>query len=295
MKLVVWMVLTAWMLSNVAWADSNKPLVLSSIMPLQLIVQNVGGDAVTAELLAPATVSPHDFQLRPSDVQRVRSADLVFWVGPMLETYLQKLLRKQDNATAFYPDLKNNEDPHVWMDADEVQSIARRVARLLSDRIPSRGAYFHANAARFSSEFRQYDKELQADIDRSERRPYLLLHDGFSRFERHYGLPAGEMVMSGSDRLPGARHIVELRARLQAGEFSCVFREPQYAPAMLNALVADLDIPVIEIDPLGANISPSMGSGMGLAIDSAGKKEGADGFLGLYRQLGQAFLACFDR
>jgi zinc transport system substrate-binding protein len=289
------MVLTAWMPSNVAWADSNKPLVLSSVMPLQLIVQNVGGSAVTAELLAPASVSPHDFQLRPSDVQRVLSADLVFWVGPMLETYLHKLLRKQSNATAFYPDLKTNEDPHVWMDADEVQSIARRVARLLSDRLPSRGAYFHANAARFSSEFRQYDKELQAEIDRSERRPYLLLHDGFSRFERHYGLPAGEMVMSGSDRLPGARHIVELRARLLAGEFACVFREPQYASAMLNALVAGLDIPVIEIDPLGANMSLNMDSDSGFISNGVGGKEGADGFFGLYRQLGQAFLTCFDR
>lgn len=295
MKLLVWMVLTAWMPSNVAWADSNKPLVLSSVMPLQLIVQNVGGSAVTAELLAPASVSPHDFQLRPSDVQRVLSADLVFWVGPMLETYLHKLLRKQSNATAFYPDLKTNEDPHVWMDADEVQSIARRVARLLSDRLPSRGAYFHANAARFSSEFRQYDKELQAEIDRSERRPYLLLHDGFSRFERHYGLPAGEMVMSGSDRLPGARHIVELRARLLAGEFACVFREPQYASAMLNALVAGLDIPVIEIDPLGANMSLNMDSDSGFISNGVGGKEGADGFFGLYRQLGQAFLTCFDR
>jgi zinc transport system substrate-binding protein len=264
-------------------------------MPLQLIVQNVGGSAVTAELLAPASVSPHDFQLRPSDVQRVLSADLVFWVGPMLETYLHKLLRKQSNATAFYPDLKTNEDPHVWMDADEVQSIARRVARLLSDRLPSRGAYFHANAARFSSEFRQYDKELQAEIDRSERRPYLLLHDGFSRFERHYGLPAGEMVMSGSDRLPGARHIVELRARLLAGEFACVFREPQYASAMLNALVAGLDIPVIEIDPLGANMSLNMDSDSGFISNGVGGKEGADGFFGLYRQLGQAFLTCFDR
>ncbi|WP_269618951.1 metal ABC transporter solute-binding protein, Zn/Mn family [Zhongshania sp. BJYM1] len=287
MRVLLWSVLAAWMLSNIAWADSNKPVVLSSIMPLQMIVHDIGGDAITAELLAPATVSPHDFQLRPSDAQRVQDADLVLWVGPMLETYLQKLLRKQDNAVALYPDLKNNEDPHVWMDADEVQIIARRIARLLSDRLPARGAYFHANAARFSTEFRQYDKQLQQEISRHERRPYLLLHDGFSRFERHYGLPAGEMVMSGGDRLPGARHIVGLRARLQAGEFACVFREPQYAPAMLNALVSGLEIPVIEIDPLGARVGVSGDNGKGENV-------GADGFLNLYRQLGQAFLACFD-
>ena len=104
LRVLLWSVLAAWMLSNIAWADSNKPVVLSSIMPLQMIVHDIGGDAITAELLAPATVSPHDFQLRPSDAQRVQDADLVLWVGPMLETYLQKLLRKQDNAVALYPD-----------------------------------------------------------------------------------------------------------------------------------------------------------------------------------------------
>ncbi|CAA0104868.1 High-affinity zinc uptake system protein ZnuA [Zhongshania aliphaticivorans] len=271
------------MLGNSAWADSDKPIVLSSIMPLHLIVSDIGGEAISAELLAPATISPHDFQLRPSDAKRVHSADVVLWVGPMLETYLAKLLRKQEHAVVLYPALGSDQDPHVWMDADEVQSIARRVARILSDRIPSRGAYFHANAARFSTEFRQYDKELKEEIARHKHQAYLLLHDGFSRFEQHYGLPAGEMVVSGSDRLPGARHIVQLRERLQSGEFACVFREPQYAPAMLNALVAGIDIPVIEIDPLGAS----------RAVPSA--NAGADGFLGLYRQLGQAFLACFDQ
>ena len=263
-----------WMFGNMAWA-ADKPVILSSIMPLQLLVHDIAGDAVTADVLAPANVSPHDFQLRPSDIQRLRSADLVLWVGPAMESYLEKAVAEQSNAVALFPALSLGEDPHVWMDAEQVQHMARRIARILSDRMPTRGAYFHANAARFSTEFRLYDKQLQLDIARLSARPYLLLHDGFSRFERHYNLSEAEVVMPTSDRLPGARHIVELRARLQQAEFACVFREPQYPAAMLNALTSGLTVPIIEIDPLGAGL----------------KK--ADGFLSLYRQLGQAFLSCF--
>jgi zinc transport system substrate-binding protein len=262
------------MFGNMAWA-ADKPVILTSITPLQLLVRDIAGDAVTVDVLAPANVSPHDFQLRPSDMQRLRSANVVLWVGPAMESYLQKAVAEQNNAVALYPALSLGEDPHVWMDAEQVQHMARRIARILSDRMPTRGAYFHANAARFSTEFRQYDKQLQVDIARVSGRPYLLLHDGFSRFERHYKLLEGEVVMPTSDRLPGARHIVELRARLQQGEFGCVFREPQYPAAMLNALTSGLDIPIIEIDPLGVEISNE------------------DGFLGLYRQLGRAFLSCF--
>ncbi|MDF1692520.1 MAG: metal ABC transporter substrate-binding protein [Zhongshania sp.] len=274
MKAIILGLVVAWMLGNTAWAG-DKPVILTSIMPLQLLVRDIAGDAVTVDLLAPANVSPHDFQLRPSDMQRLRSADLVLWVGPAMEGYLEKAVAGQDNAVALFPALSLDEDPHVWMDGEQVQNISRRIARLLSDRMPTRGAFFHANAARFSTEFRQYDKQLQLEISRVGNRPYLLLHDGFSRFERHFGLAEAEVVMPASDRLPGARHIVRLRARLQAAEFACVFREPQYPAAMLNALTSGLDVPVIEIDPLGVGMMK------------------ADGFLSLYRQLGQAFLKCF--
>ncbi|WP_344934179.1 metal ABC transporter substrate-binding protein [Zhongshania borealis] len=274
MKAIVSGLVLVWMFGNMAWA-ADKPVILTSITPLQLLVRDIAGDAVTVDVLAPANVSPHDFQLRPSDMQRLRSADVVLWVGPAMESYLQKAVAEQSNAVALYPALSLGEDPHVWMDAEQVQHMARRIARILSDRMPTRGAYFHANAARFSTEFRQYDKQLQIDIARLSGRPYLLLHDGFSRFERHYKLSEAEVVMPTSDRLPGARHIVELRARLQQGEFGCVFREPQYPAAMLNALTSGLDIPIIEIDPLGVEITNT------------------DGFLGLYRQLGRAFISCF--
>ncbi|WP_373082516.1 metal ABC transporter solute-binding protein, Zn/Mn family [Zhongshania sp.] len=274
MKAIVSGLVLAWMFCNMAWA-ADKPVILTSIMPLQLLAQDIGGDAVTVDVLAPANVSPHDFQLRPSDMQRLRSADVVLWVGPAMESYLQKAVAEQSNAIALYPALSLGEDPHVWMDADEVQRMARRIARILSDRMPTRGAYFHANAARFSTEFRQYDKQLQLDISHRSGRPYLLLHDGFSRFERHFNLKEAEVVMPSSDRLPGARHIVGLRSRLQKNEFACVFREPQYPAAMLNALTSGLAVPIIEIDPLGAEMKKT------------------DGFLDLYRQLGQAFLSCF--
>lgn len=262
-------------LAGQVWAE-QQPLVLSSIKPLQLLVAEVGGEAIDSRVLIPATSSPHDFQLKPSDVQHIREADVVLWIGPNLEPSLSKLLRKRDNATALYPVVGVGEDPHFWLDGDEVQQMAHRIARLLSNLLPVRSAYFHANAARFSAEFRQYDKQLAESLARLSPRPYLLFHDGFSRFEGHYGLPEAEVVMVSEDQMPGARHIVNLRKRLQSGEFACVFREPQFSEALLEALVSGLSVPVIEVDPLGMKLGE------------------ADGFLALYRQLGEGFLSCFE-
>lgn len=269
----VWLLLLAVIAAPVRADD--KPLVLSSIMPIQLMVAEIGGDAVNSELLIPPTLSPHDFQLKPSDAQRLREASAVIWVGPAMEPSLRKLLRKLDHATALFPVMGPDDDAHVWLDGDKVQQIAHKIAKVLSDKIPLRSAFFHANAARFGAEFRLYDKQLAAEFQRFPAKPYLVLHDAFSRFESHYNLPRGAVVMTSDEHMPGARHVVELRKRLKAGEFSCVFREPQYSAQLLQALMADLSIPVIEVDPLGVD------------------RNKADGFLSLYRQLGEAFLQCF--
>ncbi len=269
-----WLVFLLLCCPLLAWAE--PPLrVMASVKPLQLLLAEVGGEAVDAELLQSARLSPHDFQLRSSDMARLSDVDMIIWFGPVLEHYLSKPLRRFDNAVALYPQLQPGAvDPHLWLDVDEVCAIARRLARLLSDRLPSRGAYFHANAARFMSALRHYDSRLAGQLTPLQSRRYLFLHDGFSRFEQRYQLSGGAVVMADDDRLPGARHLVGLREQLQRGEFDCVFREPQYPASTLQALTRGVEVAVIELDAMGVN------------------SDKADGFMGLYRQLGEAFASC---
>ena len=252
--------------------------VVSSVNPLHLLTAEIGGDAIEAVLLQSPRFSPHDLQLRPSDMEVLKKADLILWFGPVLETNLQRPMRRYKQAVALFPDAQSGKDePHFWLDAEIMQDLARRLARMLSERLPSRSAYFHANAAHFVTALRQYDKQLMEAFSRMNAPSYLLLHDGFERFEKHYGLEGGQALMSGGDRLPGARHLVELRRQIQNGDFACVFREPQYPGAMLRTLTDGVDITVVELDPMGLHA------------------ETAEGFLGFYRQLGEAFLQCFQK
>lgn len=52
------------------------------------ILSAVLGDAGTAHLLIPGAASPHTYSMKPSDARALEAADLVVWVGPDLETFL---------------------------------------------------------------------------------------------------------------------------------------------------------------------------------------------------------------
>lgn len=46
-------------------------------------------DVAAPELLLKGATSPHDYSLRPSDARLVSNADIVIWVGPALERFLE--------------------------------------------------------------------------------------------------------------------------------------------------------------------------------------------------------------
>lgn len=56
--------------------------VLTSIKPLQLIAAAVQDGVAIPEVLLPPGASPHNYALRPSDVRKVQSVDLLYWIGP---------------------------------------------------------------------------------------------------------------------------------------------------------------------------------------------------------------------
>lgn len=72
--------------------SSASAAVVTSIRPLGFIASAIADGVTPTEVLLPDGASPHDFALRPSDLQRLRAADLVLWVGPDMEAFLTKAL-----------------------------------------------------------------------------------------------------------------------------------------------------------------------------------------------------------
>ncbi|MBO6827832.1 MAG: zinc ABC transporter substrate-binding protein [Sneathiella sp.] len=71
-----------------AIASAKEVKVVSSLAPVHSLVEQVLNGTGENTLLIPTTQSPHGFQLRPSHMRQLKSADLVFWIGPGLEAFI---------------------------------------------------------------------------------------------------------------------------------------------------------------------------------------------------------------
>lgn len=265
------------------WAQASLAQaieVLASVHPLSLITAAITDGVTQPHTLLPPGSSPHDYALRPSDVRRLRQADLIIWVGPELERFLVKPLAPHAQALALteQPSLtlyrraepeeeahaeataghdhahEHGVDPHLWLGPEQARQIARLISQQLQQRDPIHAGTYAANLVRFEQQLARADQAIAQRMQALAERGYFVFHDAYGYWERHYGLHNLGHFTLNPEQQPGARQLAKIQARLKAGQARCVFAEPQFQPALIMAVTRGTGVTIGTLDPLASNI-----------------------------------------
>ena len=66
--------------------------VLASIQPIHSLVAMVMNGIAEPKLILDRSGSPHTYSLTPLNAREIQEADIIFWIGPQIETFLIKPL-----------------------------------------------------------------------------------------------------------------------------------------------------------------------------------------------------------
>ena len=66
--------------------------VVTTIKPLHSLIANVMDGVGEPSLIIDGSTSPHSFTLKPSHAKLLEEADLIFWVGEGMETFMERPL-----------------------------------------------------------------------------------------------------------------------------------------------------------------------------------------------------------
>ena len=265
------------LLATSAQVSAEPPNVLVSIKPLQLIAQGITDGVTDADVLLPPGSSPHRHSLKPSDARKLREADVVFWVGPDMETFLPKLLHGTQKAVALM-DVKGVQllhtgesdhhdhhdhgahDPHIWLSTDNARAIATEMSRVLTSLDAANKARYQANLERFLQCMDKTDERNLEKVRQSGNKPFFVFHNAYGYLQEQYGFPAAGYFTQNPEQQPGARHLVDLQGQLDKAGAVCIFREPQFHPAYIDRLTEGLAVTVGVLDPLGETVAPGPAS-----------------------------------
>lgn len=246
----------------------------ASVKPLQLVAAALLEGISEPGLLVPPEASPHHYALKPSDMRALARADLVVWVGPELELFLVKPLQQTDARILQLMEGESGEastgeahhahegehhhevDAHLWMDPVLMLEAAQRMRDALVEIEPGRRADLDANFERFAAALLSKDRELRQRLMPLVERGFFVFHDAYGRFVSHYGLRQLGYFTVDPGRQPGARHLAQIRDQLVQREAVCVFSEPQFRSAVVEAVTEGTGVRHGELDPLARDIAP---------------------------------------
>ncbi|CRH29673.1 zinc ABC transporter substrate-binding protein ZnuA [Pantoea ananatis] len=263
--------------------------IVASIKPVGFIASAIADGVTPVEVLLPDGASEHDYALRPSDVKRLQNADLVVWVGPEMEAFMTKsaaslpekknleivqisgvkplLLRGgEDDAHHDHDDAEHDHDEahhhhhgefnmHLWMSPEIAKKTAVAIHGKLLELMPQDKAKLDANLQHFEAELADTDKRIISQLAPVKDKGYFVFHDAYTYFEKHYGLsPTGHFTVN-PEIQPGAQRLHQIRTQLVEKKAVCVFAEPQFRPAVIDAVARGTQVRKGTLDPLGTDIS----------------------------------------
>ncbi len=241
-------------ISNTEQAKNNKLKVVATLYPIYDFARNVGGDQVEVALLIPPGVDPHEFELSPSDAQKVSNAKVFLYNGAGIEPWIPNLLQGMENTNLTTVDTSKGidfivskdadepgDDPHVWLDPllAKKQVAAIRDAFIEAD--PAGKDYYTKNAADYMVKLDELDSEFRIAMASCKKKDVLIAHATVGYFCKEYGCNqiAIEGINPEAEPLPA--DIVKIVTQARDNKVTTVFVEKLVSPKAAQTIADEIN------------------------------------------------------
>lgn len=265
--------------------NSVNATVISSVRPIGFITEAIASGVTNTDILLPDGASPHTYSLKPSDLAKIKNADLIIWVGEDMEVFMPTVLKNVDEQKQIelmdVPEIKSllrtnhhdeeiphddndhhhgEYDEHIWLSPKIAKIIAKSIHDKLIELYPNKVQLLDANLNEFITNLSETEQNIAKKLISVQNRGYFVFHDAYGYFESQFGLKnLGSFTINPAVQ-PGVQTVYAIQKKLAEHQAVCVFREPQFSPAVIKKLVNGTNVKIGELNPLGTGIIVEKGA-----------------------------------
>jgi zinc/manganese transport system substrate-binding protein len=274
--------------------------VVTTIFPIYCFASGVIGAEGEVHNLLPPNVGPHDYQLSPSDLRRIKDADIVIMNGLGLDNWVMKAFpeRKRGSSASDVkhpilvlgsllntndliltrPDLdlegKHNHghehehspaNPHIWLNPQ----LAIECVNIISNAVSELNPAFKTNAASYTGRLAKLDSDLAAELAPIANKPFITQHDAFPYFVRRFQLKQVGIVEPTPDVPPSPRFLADLLKVIREKKVPVIFNDPRESSRLVKQIARDAKIRTAELDTLESGALDPNGYEKGMRRNAA--------------------------
>ena len=212
---------------------------MAAFYPLAWAAEQVVPEGTEVVNLTPPGAEPHDVELSPRDVETVRSARLVIYVGGGFQPAVEDAVSEREGPS--FDVLDGASDPHVWLDPARFAHIAAELGRRAGR--PRAGEELAATLS-------ELDASYRAGLRRCGSSALVTSHAAFGQLATRYGLTGLSLSGSSPEAEPTARELERLIDDVRASGATTVFTEPLVSDSAAETVARETGAQLAVLDPL---------------------------------------------
>lgn len=246
--------------------EADTPVVVTGCYPMEYLVAQVAGDAVSITQLAKPGADAHGVELSVQQTLEIQEAALVVQI-PGLQTALDDAIASEDGdnvldvstvVTQLGSDGEEEhdheagaDDPHLWHDPVRMADIGDAIAERLGEVLPDSAGTFTENAATLRTTLEELDAELAEDFGAVDgSRTFITSHTAFGYLAERYDLRQVGITGVDPETEPSPSRLLELEQVVEDEGVSTIFFETTASPEVAQTLAENVGVEASELDNL---------------------------------------------
>lgn len=257
-------------------SSAGRISAIAGFYPLQEALEQVGGDRVDVTNLVPAGAEPHDIELSPRELERLRQARLLVYVGAGFQPGLEKAVQalqapgltvvdvtqgisllegaedEEDEPAgqATPPSVMSRRDPHVWLDPLLMKEIVGKVRDALTRIDPAGRDVFDVNSVRYQAQLDALNDELRVGLQHCARREIVTSHAAFQYLASRYGLEQVPISGISPEAEPSPQRLREVTRIAREHGARVIYFETLVDPRVAATIAREVGAQTMVLNPI---------------------------------------------
>lgn len=211
-------------------SDRTKPIIYTSIYPLEFIVEQLTESFAITETVFPPGVDAHTYEPTLKDILAIADGRAFFFFGKNMEgsahkiaealndhdvalieigTHTNLFLHEQHDDSYSHGDY----DPHIWFDPERMILLSEIIKDELQQRFRNHQEAIEQNFQQLTAELKSLDEQYTRRLQHKTQRQIIVSHAAYSYWEDKYGieqLPISGISSTEEPSQKSLAHLIEL-------------------------------------------------------------------------------------
>lgn len=239
----------------------DKIEIVTTLPDFKNFAEVIGGNAVHVVALASARQDPHHFEIKPSDVMKVKKADMLiingleldnYWIAPLMENSRNPKIQKgmpgfvdasegiqvlevpQGKVDRSMGDIHAGGNPHYNLSPVQMRLVFLLILESLKKTAPEQAAYFQKNAETYLRKLDSKISEWKTQLKTLPNKKIVSFHSSWIYFFKDMGLDEGGYLEPKPGIAPSPKHLQELVERMKKEKSQVILKESFHSDEIPN-------------------------------------------------------------